>query len=71
MTRRTGNDRIYDLDNYANELKVRSKPSLENARKLTEKVKEMRKTISHKGANSVEFSVGDLVLLKSRELEKE
>lgn len=56
--------KIYDFENYANELRVRLKYSLENARKIIEKVKLKRREDSYKNSNNIELEVGDLVLMK-------
>lgn len=59
----TNCDRVYNLDNYANELKIRLKNSLENARKLIKIVKDKRMLDSHNKANKIELKVGDWVLV--------
>lgn len=60
----TNCDRVYNLDNYANELKIRLKNSLENARKLIEIVKDRRMLDSHNNANKIKLEVGDWVLVR-------
>lgn len=56
--------KVYNFDNYANELKARMKYSLENARKILDVVKNNRRIESHKKSNSIELKIGDLVLVK-------
>ena len=56
--------KIYNLDNYANELKARLKYSLDNAKNLIEKIKKDRQLESYKKTNSIELVIGDLVLVK-------
>ena len=56
--------KIYNLDNYVNELKARLKYSLDNARNLIEKIKKDRQLESYKKTNSIELMIGDLVLVK-------
>lgn len=56
--------KVYNLENYANELKVRLKYSLDYARKLTMKVKENRQVESRDKANSIKLEIGELVLVR-------
>lgn len=56
--------KVYNFENYANELKARMKYSLENARRLLESVKENREIESRKKTNNIELTIGDLVLIK-------
>lgn len=57
--------KVYDFENYANELRKRLQYSLENAKKIIEKVKQKRQLESLKSMNSIDINIGDLVLLKS------
>ena len=54
--------KVYNFENYANELKTRLKYSLENARNMIEKIKNRRRLDSYKKINRIEldrrFSVG-------------
>lgn len=58
------NEPIYDLDNYARELKARLRYSLGNARKMIENIKLKRSVNSDRNKNSIDIRIGDLVLLK-------
>lgn len=55
---------IYNLENYANEIKTRLRYSIQNARNIIEKVKQNRQLDSNKKTNSIEIEIGDLVLVK-------
>lgn len=57
-------DRVYNLDNYANELKMRLQFSLKNARELIEIAKKNRSLESYNKTNSIDIKLGDLVLVK-------
>lgn len=54
----------YDIDNYAIELKLRLRKTLEIARNLTYKSKEKTKLVYDKKLNKTELDIGDLVLVK-------
>ena len=62
--------KIYNLDNYVNELKAILKYSLDNARNLIEKIKKDRQLESYKKTNSIELMIGDLVLVKLKSRKK-
>lgn len=57
-------EKIYNIENYANELRARLKNSLECARKLVEITKEKRSIESYNNKNSIDLEIGDLVLVK-------
>lgn len=59
-----GVDPVYDVDNYANELKYKLQLSHERANKYLEKIKLKRKNINDcKITNYSEIKIGDLVLM--------
>ena len=57
-------NKIYNLDNYANELKIRLSRALHNARHFIELAKQKSKNEYDKTMNSSSFCVGDLVLVR-------
>ena len=62
------NNGIYNLENYANELKIRLRKSLENAREIIEIIKNKRRIQSFNKENSLDLVKGDLVLVKVRKV---
>ena len=57
-------EKIYNLENYSNELKLRLNKSITNAKKLINIAKEKSKLIYDKSINISDFDIGDLVLIK-------
>lgn len=63
------NDRVYNLDNYANELKIRLKTAISRARDLIDKSKKKR-VEKHINTNPIDIKTGDLVLLRNEDRKK-
>ena len=57
-------NKIYNLENYYNELRIRLRNSLENAKKYINMAKEKSKIIYDKNILNNNFNIGDLVLVK-------
>lgn len=56
--------KCYEIENYANEIKIRLNRSLENAKKLIDIAKQKSKEMYDKNTNISNFNTGDLVLIK-------
>lgn len=63
------NNPVYNLDNYANELKVRLKMSITKARKIIENVK-IKRTNKQNYINPLNIKIGDQVLVKNESRKK-
>lgn len=59
------NKPIYNLDSYKDELRVRLQNAHENVNKLLIKSKTKNKEYYDKSSNSINFTIGDLVLLRN------
>lgn len=63
-------EQIYDTENYAKEMKLRLKNSLENARNIIEQTKIKRSLNSLSNTNRIDIKIGDLVLVKKENRRK-
>lgn len=62
---------VYDLHNYASEVKARIKHAIERAKQLIELEKTNRDNLNLEPINSITLSVGDLVLIHSESRRKQ
>ena len=58
-------EKIYNLDNYLNELKIRLCHSLQKVKDIISEVKQKRKLESERRQNKIELNTGDQVLVKT------
>lgn len=56
--------KISDIDNYANELKMKLETSIHNARNIINTVKQKRKSMYDRNINKANFEIGDLVYVR-------